>query len=397
MNFLTCITLIFCPLGCLAQGWLQLSDLPAQERDDGVAIAVNNKLYFGTGLREGVGLGEDFYALDLTTNVWKKTEPLPPGAQRQYAAAFRTPDGFCVIGGDGVSGPLSSMFRYSVLIDKWTEMAPRPGPGILGMCCMEFGDRIILAGGRLPDGSLSHEVWEYCISENLWTRKKDTPFGGRWRACATVWNGKGYLFCGMDDDDVFRNELYIYDHRRDQWSEASAFPGPGRTHATVQTVGNFFLMFGGIDSFHNYSNELWSFSPQSGSWKRESDLPGPGRKGGMSVVSDGVFYYGCGITAGDERLNEIWSFRLKDVSGLENADEGILLFPMPVQEELTVLSETPIEITGVYDASGKPITTDIPVKEGTNVLMDFRQTPSGLYFLKIRCGEKELVKKLLRN
>lgn len=176
------------PFGCLAQGWTQLPDLPAQKRDDGVAIAAGTTLYFGTGLREGAGLGEDFYALDISSNSWRKTTALPSGAQRQYAGAFKTPNGFCVIGGEGINGPLNNVYCYDAVADSWQEKAPRPGAGILGMCCLEFEDRMILVGERFPDGSLSREVWEYRTATDHWSRKRDVPFGGRWRASATVYN-----------------------------------------------------------------------------------------------------------------------------------------------------------------------------------------------------------------
>ncbi|MDP1802064.1 MAG: hypothetical protein Q8L81_11970 [Bacteroidota bacterium] len=47
------LSFIFLSNVLLSQTWLQLPDFPNTERDDGVAVHISNKAYFGTGLLTG--------------------------------------------------------------------------------------------------------------------------------------------------------------------------------------------------------------------------------------------------------------------------------------------------------------------------------------------------------
>ena len=57
-------TFLLLSWGCSAQLWIQLPDFPGLKRDDGVAVVVNNKAYFGTGLIEWSST-IDFHVLDF--------------------------------------------------------------------------------------------------------------------------------------------------------------------------------------------------------------------------------------------------------------------------------------------------------------------------------------------
>ena len=72
----------------IGQTWSQLADFPSLERDDGVAVRINNKAYVGTGLIVGFSLGKDFFAYDFGSNSWATIAPMPTGSERQYACAF---------------------------------------------------------------------------------------------------------------------------------------------------------------------------------------------------------------------------------------------------------------------------------------------------------------------
>ncbi len=378
----------------VAQVWTQLPDFPAQKRDDGVAAVVNSTLFFGTGLREGVGLGEDVYAFDLSTEVWKKIAPLPPGAQRQYASAFSVNDGFYMLTGQGPDGLTATMYKYNVADNNWVVRAPFPGGGILGLCCLNFGDQVIFAGGRFSDGSLSRQVWAYHVETDTWTRRRDVPFGGRWRACATVWRNIGYLLFGQDESDRYRNELYAYDPTTDTWDAVSSFPGPGRNYATVQAADNRLLIFAGIDSSITYHRDLWIFDPVWKTWSAGPSLPGVGRKGGMSTVANGIFYYSCGISPGDLRLSETWQFKLPQGMGTES-DSAVVVFPIPCEGELFVQGSV-TESLKLLDVGGYPV--QAPVSGyGSDWKMNLGALPSGLYVLEINTPSGVLRKRIVRR
>lgn len=379
------------------QAWVRLPDLPGQGRDDGVAAVVNNKAYFGSGLREGTGLGDDFHELNLATQTWGPVAPLPVGAQRQYASSFHTLAGFFIVAGEQPDGLTTGMYKYEAGNNTWVSKAPKPGNGILGMCCFEFGNKVVFAGGRLGDGSLSHEVWEYDIAGNSWTQKNNVPFGGRWRACGTVWNNTGYLLFGMDDDDVFRNEMYSYDPGTDTWTEITEFPGNGRTYATMQTVSNRLVIFAGIDSLSNYYNDLWFFDPVWGVWSTGPSMPAAARKGGMSVTANGKFYYSCGIRADDSRLGETWMLDLPTAIAEAEKSGDFLMYPNPVKERLNVRCKPPLKEIALIDISGRQIPVEMTNSDDSQFQTDLTGLPAGVYILKAESSEGTVYRKLVKE
>lgn len=372
------------PLCFYAQGWLQLPDFPGLERDDGVAIRVNDKAYFGTGLREGFTLGSDFYALDLNALTWTSITAMPTGTQRQYASAFAGQESFYVLAGEGLNGLTTDMYKYSLVTNNWTEVAPKPGNGILGMCSFEFGDKVIFAGGRFSDGSLSNEVWEYNITSDNWTQKNNFPFGGRWRASGTVYNNTGYFMFGMDSTDSFRKDLYAYSLVTDSWTKLGDFPGPGRTHATLKVTGNQLILFGGIDSLGNYYNDLWRFNPVQNSWSQGPTLPSFGRKGGMGLSLGAKFYYSCGVTA-TERLKQTWMFELNTGIKENIRQPEVSFFPNPVGDYiyLDAGNEHLTELI-LIDRLGREI-RKLPCPEDNQHLLQLglNGLQTGIYYLKI--------------
>src|SRR6218665_2871464 len=203
----------------LAQTWQQLADLPDLGRDDGVAVNAGNQLFFGSGLKSDWSYGRDFYKLDPATNNWSSIASLPNGEQRQYACAFAGPGCFYVFVGDGVNGPFNNLLKYTIAGNAWSQAASKPGSPLFGSSCMEFGDKIIIVGGKTQGSQpASSQVWEYTISSDSWQQKNNFPYGGRFRASAAAYNGPGYLMFGIDDNNKCRKEMYSYNPANDSWT-----------------------------------------------------------------------------------------------------------------------------------------------------------------------------------
>ncbi len=290
-----------------AQTWSQLSDLPALERDDGVAKVINNKAYFGTGLRVGFSLGNDFYSLDLTTNTWTTIASMPNGAERQYAVAFTYSNYFFVQGGSGAGGALfSDTYRYDVVNNIWTTVAPKPGTAVMASSSFTLNNKAYVFSGKDLNNTVSNEVWEYDMMSNVWTQKNNFPFGGRWRASAATLNNNGYVMFGRDNNNSIRKEIYKYNQSADSWTKITDFPqAKGRYYVGMQNAANKLVLFGGIDTLDNYFNDCWFFDDITNSFSQGPNLPSFGRKGGMCCSSGNKFYYSCGVTA-TARVKETW-------------------------------------------------------------------------------------------
>lgn len=383
------------------QAWLQLADFPGTKRDDGIAVTVGNKAFFGTGLQEW-NATNDFRVLDLTTYGWSIIPTLPATKERQYACAFTGNECFYVFGGDGVGGALNDVFKFNVTTSVWTAHSSKPGNGLIGASCMNFGDKVIISGGKFQNGKVSNEVWEYTLSSDSWQQKNNLPFAGRWRASATVLNNTGYLLFGRDTGGSYRKELYNYQPGNDQWTKIMDFPqGLGRSYATLQTAKNKLILFGGIDTSGTYYKDIWYFDPAGSVWLQGPDLPAPGRKGGLSCSNGDVFLYSCGLGPGEQRLTETW---MTDIPvGIEkNSPLHVFsLHPNPCKDRLWIqLSKQVAQDKTIYytlsDLRGKEIFAGRPLLQ--NEELDLSILTDGLYLLNFFSGERLLeVKKVVKN
>ncbi|WP_317898990.1 Kelch repeat-containing protein [Aurantibacillus circumpalustris] len=391
-------TFLFLNFSVSAQLWIQLPDFPALKRDDGVAVVVNNKAYFGTGLIEWAAT-IDFHVLDLTNYSWSTMSTMPGTTERQYACAFAGNNCFYVFGGDGVGGALNSMYKYDTATNTWIAVASKPGNGLIGAVCMNFGDKVIISGGKFQNGKASAEVWEYTISNDSWVQKNNYPFSGRWRASATVHNNSGYLIFGRDSSGFYRKELYRYTPATDNWSKITNFALPeGRVYSSLNVASGKLFVFGGQDSLNHFYKDIWYFNESDSSWLQGPDIPGVGRRGGMSCALGTNFFYSCGLGEGDKRLTETWVTDIP-VGIKENyLSNNFSIFPNPVNSMLTI--ETPEQHfenlnCNYEDLFGRTLGNLRPINSSD---FDLSELNPGVYIFKFYSENKLIaVKKILKN
>jgi N-acetylneuraminic acid mutarotase len=372
----------------ISQTWLQLADFPGLKRDDGVAVTVNNLCYFGTGLKDDWTYGNDFYVLNTTTNSWTTTPAMPSGQQRQYACAFAGLNSFFVFGGDGISGSLNNLYKFDITSTTWSALASKPGNGVVGATCFEFGNKVIIVGGKFQGNQPAiNEVWEYDIGMNVWTQKNNFPFGGRFRASGTVINNVGYLMFGLDENNRFRKEMYGYNQSADSWTKILDFPQAlGRAYSSLKAIDNKLILFGGYDSLNTYYQDVWCYDIANTNWTQTANFSSFGRKGGMSTVVDNKFYYSCGINSMDVRLNETWVLELP-VGIKENIHNNkFLLYPNPVEDFFILqsfnhFSDVTVNIINALGDEVKHIHINSPNSLAEEVNVD--DLKAGIYTLKI--------------
>jgi N-acetylneuraminic acid mutarotase len=392
------ITLLFSFELLSAQVWVQLPDYPDLKRDDGVAVVVGNNAYFGTGLIE-YALTIDFHILNLSNFTWETMPYMPHGTQRQYACAFAGNNSFYVFGGDGVGGALNNMQKYDIATSTWATATSKPGSGISGASCMNFGDKVIISGGKFQNGMASAEVWEYTISTDSWAQKNNYPFAGRWRASAAVHNGFGFLIFGRDTGGVYCKDFYKYTPVTDSWNKIMDFPQSfGRAYAALHEANGELFVFGGHDSLDRFYKDIWYFKDASSTWVQGPDLPAVGRRGGMSCTYQDRFFYSCGLGEGSARLTETW---MTDIPvGIK---ENYLLntfsiYPNPVNSMLTI--ETPKQNfedlnCNYEDLFGRTLGNLRPINSSD---FDLSELSPGIYIFKFYSENKLIgVKKIVKN
>jgi N-acetylneuraminic acid mutarotase len=380
--------------------WARLNDLPGPERDDGVAVSAGNQLYFGTGFCSNGSFGADFYALDPTTLNWQTLPVMPVNAGRQYACAFAGPNCFFVFGGDNAGGSLNTLYKYDIQTSAWIAKASKPGIGLSGACCLVFGDKLIIAGGKAQGSTPVSEVWEYTISSDSWLQKNNFPFGGRFRASAAVLNGTGYLMFGADANSHFRKDMYSYTQSTDTWTKLMDFPQPAaRVYASLSPISNKLILFGGIDSTLACYNDIWYYTPANNSWEQSSNFSSLARKGGMAAVAGTKFVYSCGITQNSARLKETWIADIPVGLRTEQQEPRFTVSPNPAKDLLYIQSEGSNDLTAIVvtDIAGKELISASNEGHLTSLSINISGLSTGIYFLKVQQGNDVSWKKILKE
>jgi N-acetylneuraminic acid mutarotase len=346
-----------------------------------------------------------FFVLDILTRAWDSIADMPLGSQRQYACIFKGPNCFYVFGGDGIGGSLNSMYKYSIHSNSWSQVASKPGNGLIGASCFEFGDKIIISGGKFyGEGPVSNEVWEYSMSRDTWLRKKDVPYAGRWRAGSTVLNQKGYVIFGRDNNESLRKELYSYSPQADEWTKVMDYPhSNGRAYSSLQCLNDKLILFGGYDTLGTFYNEAWLYDATASNWSQTNTLPSLGRKGGMFCVAGNTYMYSCGIIKLDARIKETWLFELPyDIK--DNESKTVFsAWPNPAHEQLTIQFPNKFAFEKFKYTLSNSHGQEIQNATFENSLfapytIDLNFLSEGVYFLKLFLANELIeVKKIVKN
>lgn len=379
-------------LPVFAQGWTQLDDFPSSSRDDGTSFTIGSITYCGTGLNSAWTPTNDFFALDMTSDMWSPITGLPAIEARQYSNGFSSASHGYLFGGLNTSGYLSDVWKYDPVADTWTEVTPMPSVGRSGASCFVIGDTAYILGGQTQANLAFDEVWAYSMSGDSWTQKNSTP-DSLWRASAIAYQGKGYLFFGVANNGIYKNKLYEYSPLTDSWAPLSDFPGVGRTYVGTSILNNELVIFAGRDSIGNSYNDMWNYSVASDSWSLSVNLPSNQRRGGICFSSNTAIYYSTGIDLNDVRLTETWKYDLFLGTNDEKLDE-FSIYPNPSKGFLRINSEKYtgaieyriISIDGTSVQSGKAeVQEEIQLKE----------LKPGHYLIMIQSESNTTVKKIV--
>lgn len=381
-----------------AQVWIPLADFPGLKRDDGVAVVVGNKAYVGTGLVEWA-LTLDFWVMNLDNHTWTYGKAMPPNTNRQYSCAFPGNACFYVFGGDAAGvGADKALFKYDIASDSWSSLTAKPGAGLIGAVCMDFGDQVIISGGKYQNNKASAEVWEYTKSTDTWLQKNDYPFAGRFRASAAVLNNTGYLIFGRDTAGAFRKEFYKYMPSNDTWTKVMDFPAAkGRSYSSLNVAHGKLTLFGGVDSLDTFYKDIWYFNETTTSWLQGPDIPAAGRKGGMSWAFGDDLFYSCGTAAGS-KVSETWKTDVPVGIKKENKESLFFVYPNPTTEKIYISLPSKVlnSVTCSYeDVLGRCLgILDLHSQKE----IDLSTFKTGIYFLKFYSGNELIeTKKIVKN
>lgn len=230
--------------------WKLLDTIPFPTRHSPICEKINQKVYYGLGIKNGVKGEHDFYEYDLDSNVWHRLADFP-GDRRALASSFVINDKLYVGLGDPMGNPLSSFWEYNPQNNQWNRKADFPGTERFGAFAFTLNNKGYIGGG-LKSAPYLNDFWEYNSLNDTWTQKANLPapvFG----AIALVINNKPYILGGQ--------VVYRYNEQLDSWEE---FPiskeFTSRIYGFGFTVDHKAFFGTGTDGNKKFS-DWWEFDP----------------------------------------------------------------------------------------------------------------------------------------
>ncbi len=383
------VLFIFCfaSINLNAQGWLQLSDFPGTERDDGSSFVINNKAYCFSGLEVGWQCTGNGFVFDGATETWSAMASLPAGKERQYATGFSYNNKGFVFGGLAPNGScLKDFWQYSVATNSWTPLPDFPGSARQGMSNFVIKNKAYVVGGRVASNATINEVWEYNFTTTNWTQKNNLPISGMWRGSAFSIDTLGYICYGMNLTSAFNHFIYRYDPVADSWSQIPDLTLPAQNYIGTAVCNKKACLYGGQDSLNTITNILYVFDPADSSLISHAGVPTVGRKGGMTFSLHDVFYITTGLNVNQARIKETW--KNSDFVGIKEFYEKIELelYPNPATSVINITGRNAIlssSIVEISNSMGQKV-----FEQNYNNQIDLSELANGIYFLKIVTSDK---------
>jgi len=121
---------------------------------------------------EGVGLSDETWGYNYTSNTWADLSPNPRPTQRWFhAMAYDAQSDRIVLFGGEITGGVhdDQTWIFHLNANTWTSASPGARPSGRSYHAMTYdsrSDRVLLFGGDVP--GLSDEMWAYDFDANRW-------------------------------------------------------------------------------------------------------------------------------------------------------------------------------------------------------------------------------------
>lgn len=234
--------------------WTRIKDFPQLLFINGLAQAVNGKIYIFGGLENA---GGSYKTILKTWEYDPVADTYTQKTSMRYAQGYACSgvlDGkIYVVSGNGTSLTqyLNIVQVYDPATDTWSSSTAYPKPARY-ISCATIGNAIYCVGGY--NNSTSSYYTEEMYRGELdggtlkWTRVADYPIGPTILISSVGVNGKGYFFGGrpsIDGNAPATPRSFCYDPATDKWSTFELKPTGMQYQIAAGTDGNVVVMPGG--------------------------------------------------------------------------------------------------------------------------------------------------------
>ena len=346
-----------------ANQWIQRSSFGSWGRHRAVAVAIETKVYAGTGHLNGDGSDEwypDWWQFDPATNSWgQKADYLGNNGNGDQDLTAIAINGFAYVG-LGQFGN-EEHFKYNPFSNTWTQIADAPNGYFANTDPFVIGDK-----GYFPEG-LTDLLYEYDPVTDVWTSMGNMPTIVGHRDPTFVIGSKGYFKHGTS--------FFEYDPITNIWTPKTSFPGTAPNNNLGLSQRGYGYYIGGYLSWGEMYPEVWQYDPTNDSWLQLPDYPFTARRWAVKAKVGERCYIGLGTNG--TNFNDFWEFDA--IAGNDEFTlESFKAFPTLADDHVNFASEnmSDFDIT-VFNLSGEIITT-ISTQNGT-ARLERNMMTSGTY------------------
>ena len=221
-----------------ADSWEQRARLPIDLGADHCNLSsAGGKVYFTGGIRLGAGfLTPQTFVYDPSADSW---------TQKERMAVARGASGVAVLGGkiyvaggEGAQLSGTAFEAFDLGTERW-EVLPNLPEQRTHLTAQAVGGKFYAIGGRLANGQVRGDVFEYDPAARTWRRRTPMPTARAGMASGVI-GGKIIVFGGEGPSgrpEMTYQEVEEYDPAADTWRSLAPMPNPrhGFYGATVNS------------------------------------------------------------------------------------------------------------------------------------------------------------------
>ncbi len=281
----------------ILDSWVRRADAGTIAKSYGVGFAIENKLYFGTGVN-GSYATNDFWEYNPPTNIWTRKQNLP--IIKSASVAFSIGNKGYVCAGNGQA----DLWEYDPQLNTWSQKANIGGVGRTLASAFVIGGIGYVGLGKSNVGDFLSDFWAYDQSNNTWSRKTDFPGGSRNAAIGLTINNKGYFGFGISNGS-YKKDFWEYNPQLNTWSQKSSCLGSARQLPTAFAIQNKGYI--GLGYLNSNRNDFFEYNQQTDTWRQINNFTGSARRGSIGLSLGNKAFVISGID-NNGSTNDLWVY-----------------------------------------------------------------------------------------
>lgn len=370
------------------------------------------------------GIHKRGYKLDLELNVWSELPELPDSTGKLSLSASRIGDIIYLIGGyhvleNGFEISSNKVHRFSVSQNSFLEDASVIPVPIDDQIQFTFRDSLIYVVSGWSNTSNVTDVQVYNPDSDTWLSASPVPSSGGFRVFGSsgcVIGDTIYYFGGAVSNGInfpASNRLckgIINPENPLDISWESTIPDASikRYRSACIVAGELPHWVGGSSISYNYDGIAYNgsgpVSPEETILKwnlsefESLELDGlPMDIRSIARINDTTWVIAGGLLSGPEVSNKVWKLSYSGISGINEIQSNLLLYPVPAQTILKIKSEKKIVSWNVSDFGMKEVLAGVNTSE-EYLEIDTGFLNPGVYWIKLHHPKGEITfRKFIKN